>query len=83
MLRVTIELIPGGYMDHPRRAVIGVMDIYNDGTGTQSTGNYGGRVFAKGSKRVIRDQGKVTNYPRLRKPVWCLVVQMLKSMGYG
>lgn len=39
MLRCTIELIPGGVEDHPRRKTIGVVEIANVG-GSHEVGSY-------------------------------------------
>lgn len=81
MLRVTIELIPGGIENHPRREVIGVAEIWNDGTGSPTTGHYGSRFFKRGTKQVYRE-AKVTNFPRLRKNAWYLLAQILKAGGF-
>lgn len=39
MIRCTIELVPGGIEDHPRKQVIGVIEIANTG-GSGTTGQY-------------------------------------------
>lgn len=53
VVRCTIELIPGGIEDHPRREVIGVIEIANVG-GTASTGHYR-FVLMKKLGRKIKD----------------------------
>lgn len=51
VVRCTIEIIPGGIEDHPRRAVIGVIEIANVG-GTQTTGHYRFVLMKKLGKRI-------------------------------
>ena len=62
-LRVTIELIPRG--DEARTRKIAVVNIENDGTGTQERGNY--IVRAEGQTLGGWDEfarERVTNVPR-------------------
>jgi len=82
MLRITIELIPGGIETHPRREKLYIAEIYNDCSGDTGHGNYGANFFAKHSHRVVHKTAKVTNFPRLRKNAWHLLALALKNAGY-
>lgn len=58
MLRVTVELLPHG--DESQRKVLDVIDIVNDGTGSESVGNYRiDTVDVKGTRldNFARSQG--------------------------
>lgn len=64
------------------------MEIVNDGTGTQTRGNYKcrvlrGRCAAEFNRRTVAKSGKVNNYPRLRLHVWNLVCCALDAIGYN
>lgn len=82
MLRCTIELIPGGAENHPRRKVIGVVEIANVG-GDARTGHYNTWAFRrhpKNPRKTIWKSGNVLNFPRLRKGPYDLLYLALKSM---
>jgi len=81
MLRVTIELIPGGMENHPRRRIIGRMDIANDCTGDVETGNYTGTLHAEYTTGAGR-KGSMMNFARRRQSVWSLVGAFLKLWGH-
>lgn len=86
MLIITIDLysaVTG------KRKNLGTLMIANDGTGTNSRGNYYAHAFRAGTelkelrnKKPIR-KSKILNYPRLTAPVWSLIAEALKGMGYG
>lgn len=81
MLRVTVELWPHGRAD--KKKTLAVMDIYNDGTGTDTRGNYKYRVYrrpviGRPLSKPSRE-GAVTNYPRKAYPVWELVRRVLNG----
>ena len=78
MLRITIELVPWGIEDKKR--TIGIAEIYNDGTGTSTTGNYGVRVFKRGSNGVIWKTGKVWGFPRKKLLAWDLLYRALHNI---
>lgn len=82
MLRVTVELLPGGH--EANREVLGVIEIWNDGTSQHpSKGNYGARSYVKNTRRVARyDPQVIVGYPRLSLSVWCLVRRALGNLGY-
>jgi hypothetical protein len=75
MIRVTVELIPYGDDHHPRRQVLGVATIANDGTGTLSRGNYNFVVRGKRG-RFIAD-GWVGDFARKQLLVWDLLHAVL------
>lgn len=76
MIRVTIEKIKHG-TGAPE--VIGVMEITNDTTGTQTRGNYNARVLRRGTTQRTQRTGEVKDFPRLSHSVWRLVMRCLKS----
>ena len=84
MIRVTVELVPGG-VGEPQ--VLGTCIIYNDRDDTRrnhARGSYGWRMISK-SHRVTRESRvdtRIVNYPRLNLPVWCLVKRVLEQAGY-
>lgn len=75
MIRVTVELVPHG-IGTP--VVIGSAKIYNDGTGTLTTGNYKGYLCGKNGRRLRHDM-EVTNFKRKRENVWELIRRALDS----
>lgn len=79
MLRVTVELVPFGV--ESKKHEIAKMEIINDGTGTNTKGNYDVRVFVRNSKHVMR-KGKVSEHSRLAESVWTLVDKAIRSAGY-
>lgn len=99
MLRVTIELLPGGNEDRAR--TLGMIEIANDGTGTQQTGNYvavlkktapfSGALKAKWRGAVMypnaEDEevmtGQVSGFDRNRRGVYDLLYRALTACGIG
>jgi hypothetical protein len=79
MLRITVELIPGG--DEGRKRTIATMEIANDGTGTPDLGNYTGTLHAEYTK-AGRRVGRVCNFHRRQQSVWSLVGAFLKLWGH-
>lgn len=75
MIRVTIELFPHG--DETRKRTLGSADIWNDGSGDISTGNYGYRIRGKDG-RVFR-VGTVTGFRRLSASAWQLLALALRD----
>lgn len=64
------------------------MQIYNDGTGSATRGNYDGVTFrGRGSvqlNRCVRSHsGRVEGYARQARHIWNLVAIMLRAMEYG
>lgn len=79
MIRVTVELIPHG--DEVRKRVVGVMEIANDGTGDQVTGNYKGTLHAEYTKGQGRN-AIVRGFNRKTQSVWTLIGQFLKQFNH-
>lgn len=62
--------------------------IANDGSGTETLGDYRcvslrGRSKEQLDKRVVQRRGKVENFPREADHVLNLVAKALTAMGYG
>lgn len=81
MIKVTVEIIPFGEEDSPRRKVLGVLKIANDCTGTSELGNYKGTLFAEYTGEEGR-KATVKQYARLKNSVWSLVGAFLKTYGH-
>lgn len=65
MIRVTIDLLPGG--DEGRKRTLHVIEIWNDLVGTlrnQKRGNYGYRI-GKSNRRGWAKQGRIEGFPRM------------------
>lgn len=90
MLRVTVELLPLG-MEKPQN--LGTLLIVNEGTGSASLGNYKARVYRPHKKpitgremwlkRIATRASEIWGWPRQEKPVWSLVAEALKELGYA
>lgn len=78
MIRVSIHLISQAGLT-TRSVELGVLDIYNDGTGTSKKGNYGARLYRKGTRRVHK-MAQVHDWPRERLVIWRLLQQVLNNM---
>lgn len=57
---------------------LGTAHICNDGTGSNSRGNYVMRLFGKGGTPM--KTATLSNWPRLSKHVWALVSAMLAEV---
>ena len=79
MIVIPIELQPLGVAEHKRP--LGELHIINDGTGTRNVGHY--RVIVKGANgRTIRE-ARVSDWPRLSRPVFELILACLTAAGYN
>lgn len=79
MLRVTIDLIPGG-TGEPR--TLGVAHIINDATGDAQTGNYEVVLLKSleyASKPGVWKSGEVKGFPRKRLGPWDLLCRALNA----
>lgn len=82
MIRITVELISAN--DKSRDAVLGIMEIANDGRSSSTKyGDYNGRILRKPVFKNIVREGRVENHNRISKPIWSLVAKMLNNMGYN
>lgn len=68
MLRITVELVPGGV--EKNKSVLATGIIVNDGSGSAIAGNYDAAFT---TKRGTRLGSRVYNYPRLNPNLWALV----------
>jgi len=78
MIRVTVELVPHGV--ESRKREIGRLEIANDGTGDEETGNYTGTLFAEYSPEGR--SGRVFAFSRQKQSVWSLIGGFLKLWGH-
>jgi hypothetical protein len=76
MLRITIELLPGGC--EARKRILATGTIANVGTGSLSQGNY----FAEFKDAAGRPwkHCTVTGFPRKRLLAWDLLFRVLKTL---
>lgn len=79
MIRVTVELVSANGRHRDRK--LAVLEIANDGTGTQETGNYRGTLHAEYTPSSGRP-GRVEGFRRKRQSVWSLVGAFLKQWGH-
>lgn len=85
MIRVTIELLSART---GRRTTLGVMDISNDGSlsdgsGDSPRGCYNARMYRRGSWSTVQRTGRVEDWPRRSKTVWQLLHKMLDNIYNG
>ena len=73
MIVLKIEMWPRG--EEAKAYLLGSAHIWNDATGTASTGNYGFKLFRKDGRQYR--EGVITNFPRKRLLVWDLLFRAL------
>jgi len=78
MIRLTVELISA---TDGHREILGTADIFNDGTGTKTRGNYGFRIWGKKRPGLILREGRIENHSRM-SGVWHLVARVLGGALY-
>lgn len=86
MIRVTIEMLPGGQENHPRRREIGRIEISNDVTGSLSTGNYNVKLLKSkeySSAPGVWRRGRVEGFDRVKLGPYDLLYQALKACVAG
>lgn len=76
MIRVTVELIPGG-LGAPRH--LGTARIANDGTGTAAVGHYTVTLSQRGRPASVWKSGRVRHFPRRRLGAWDLLYLALDA----
>ncbi|MGE0412001.1 MAG: hypothetical protein AB7I98_03985 [Verrucomicrobiales bacterium] len=79
MIRITIELLPGGSEEGKR--ILGKLEIANDGAGSREVGHYTGTLHGEYTPAKGR-KGRVSNFDRRRQSVWSLVGAFLKLWGH-
>lgn len=81
MLRITIEMLPGGMEGASYMLAQGV--IINDNTGSQTIGNYkyglSGQNKRRGRDPGIKYEGEVSGFPRKRRDLWALLKLVLED----
>ena len=81
MIVITIELWPGGKEE--LKKPLGTMKIINDGTGTQSRGNYKVLLSTWNSPNRKWREGKITGFPRKSKGPYDLIYRGLRKIVKG
>lgn len=76
MLRIIIELLPHG--NEEKATAIGAIGISNDGTGSNTSGNYNVVLMRRDFKGIWK-QTKITNFPRKRLGPYDLLYRALKE----
>lgn len=84
MLKITIELLPGGY--ESKKRILGTMTIVNDLSSNGPTvGNYIIKIFKwadkykKCRKSNVWKRGTVKNFPREKLGPWDLLLRALQN----
>ncbi len=80
MIRITIEMVPGGIDAAAYTIAQGV--IVNDGHGTQRTGNYHYGITRQRKRTGPEDpgiwkRGHIESFPRKRQNIWYLLKRVL------
>ena len=75
MLRITIELWPFGF--ETNKKTLSIMNIWNDGTGTKTSGNYKYKILKTRSKTQSWRSGFVNNFRRKQMNAWDLLFLVL------
>jgi len=78
MIRVTVELLPGGLEEHAE--VLGIATITNDGTGEPNKGNYKAR-FSKWAPLTTQTwkRSEVKGFRRRTRGAWDLLYLALRE----
>lgn len=75
MIRVTVELIT------PRKVeLLGTATIFNNGEGTETSGNYTVRLSTRGRNARPWKSGYVRGFPRKRLGGWDLLYRALREI---
>jgi len=75
MVRITIELIPFGFLK-PKH--LGTIDIVNDGSGYSDLGNYKAILYNAGKRKY--KECEIKNFPRKKLLAFDLLYRVLKSV---
>lgn len=73
MIEVTVNLLPQGIKDKKR--LLGIMNIINNGTGTQEIGNYDAYIIHEGKGNMYEVRG----FLRQKNDVWDLIQEVLEK----
>lgn len=77
MIKVTVELKSARGRQYDE--VLGIMEIWNTGKGTETQGEYEFRIFRRGLRSVWLG-GSVGAFPRKRLLGWDLLYRCLRSV---
>jgi hypothetical protein len=82
MIVIPVELWPKGKTKG--KYLLGLLTIWNDGTGTKKLGNYKYQISHAGvyfgKRKEPYKKGRVINFPRTSSP-YCLIFRVLKHAG--
>lgn len=78
MLRLKLEFVPFGLESQARQ--IGLVEIWNDGTGTLEVGNYKARLTKLDVPNVRRKTCKIKAFPRTERDAWDLALLVLSKI---
>lgn len=76
MLKVTVQLYPGGSSIHKK--TLGIINIGNDGTGTEGISNYNYALCKEDLKTLLK-QGRIEQFTRERG-CYQLLYEVLKDV---
>jgi hypothetical protein len=77
MLKLKMNLVPFGLLPVKDSWTF---DIWNDGTGNVSIGNYKFKIYKKNSDNSEWKTGEIKNFQRLKFSAWYLVYLCLKQI---
>ncbi len=77
MISVRIDIFPHG--DHHRPIHRGTVEIINDLTGTEDTGNYD--VILRDERGRVLRCGRVEGFARQSEPHWVLVAKAMAALA--
>lgn len=80
MLRITIEFLPRG--SEVNKQVLGVAEVWNDGSGNSEVGNYKARILKKGQSTQTWKGGSIQGFRRNKFGPWdLLALCLLAALG--
>jgi hypothetical protein len=78
MIKITVELIPFGILNHPRRQILGTATIANTGRGTPTRGEYVAEFCTKNGRKW--KTAFVRDFPRKQLLSWDLLYRALRTI---
>ena len=76
MILISLEMLPLGFINNKKN--LGSIQIWNDGTGTLSSGNY---CYKLTKNNKVKHEGRITKFPRKRKDVFNLLWRVLEDVN--
>jgi hypothetical protein len=73
---IVIEMYLKPFSDPAKKVHLGSAEVFNTGTGTKTSGNYGYRLFDK-ARRPFKE-GTIEKFPRARLIMFDLLYRVLK-----